>query len=68
MDLKAFLWAHFLSYIETAIGMLLKSMFKLFSGFTLAVKLILQIGQSYLLSVLQKICAQTQNKVFISQG
>ena len=36
MDLKAFLWAHFLSYIETAIGMLLKSMFKLCSGFIFA--------------------------------
>ena len=34
--------------------MLLKSMHKLFSGFTLAVKLILQIDQSHLLNVLQK--------------
>ena len=47
--------ANFLPSIQTAIGMLLKSMHKLFSGFSLAAKSILQIhvGQSHLVSVLQ---------------
>ena len=46
--------------------MLLKSMHKLFSGFTLAGKLTLQMGQSNLLRVLQKTYVQT-NKVFKSR-
>ena len=59
--------ANFLSYIQTAIGMLSKSMHKLFSDFTRAVKLILQACQSHLPSVLRQTCAQTHKEVFKSR-